>query len=82
MSTTRGDHENQLIHANNRAETYSASVPSDVDLGITISYADSSEETQNRDDPCATSLEPLTEYALANEEDYLAKDHSDCEDDL
>ena len=77
VSATRSDHENRLIHANNRAETYSASVPSDVDLDIKISYADSSEETQNRDDPCATSLEPLTEYVLANEDDHLANDNSE-----
>lgn len=77
VSATRSDHENRLIHANNRAETYSASVPSDVDLDITISYADSSEETQNRDDPCVTSLEPLNEYVLANEDDHLANDDSE-----
>ena len=63
--------------SDNRAETQSASVPSGVDLDIRISYKDSSEGTQTRDDPYATSSEPLTDYVLANEEDYLARDGSE-----
>ena len=71
------DGESGFNDADNKAETQSASVPSDVDLDIRISYEDLSEETQTRNDHCATSFEPLTDYVLANEEDYLADDDSE-----
>ena len=49
-----------------------------MDLDITLSYADSPKETQTMDDARATSSEePMTGYALANEEDYFA--HDVCE---
>ena len=68
------DGESRSNDANNQAETQSASVPSDADLDIRISYEDSSEETQTGHDPRGTSLEPPTECVLANEDDYLAND--------
>ena len=71
------DGKTEFNDADNKAETQSASIASDVDLDIRISYEDSSEETQTRNDPCATPLEPLAEYVLANEEDYLADDDSE-----
>ena len=71
------DGDSRSNDASNRAATHSASVPSDVDLDIEISYEDSPKEMQTRDDPCATSLKPPTDYVLANEDDYLAKDPSE-----
>ena len=50
----------------NRTETQPASVPSDAELDIKISYQDSSEDTQTKDDAHGTALEPLMGYAIAN----------------
>ena len=64
----------------NRTETQPASVPSDAALDIKISYQDSSEETQTKDEAYGTSMEPLTGYALANEEEYRVKDDDESPD--
>ena len=78
VSATSSDYETPLVLPDILTETYSASVPSDMDLDIKISYASSPKETQAMDDARAASLEePMTDYALANEEDYFA--HDVCE---
>ena len=71
------DRESRPDHPSNQAETHSISVPSDVKLDIRIAHEDSSEKPHTMEDPCATSLQPPSDYVLANEEDYLAKDDSE-----
>ena len=76
-ASSNSDGKSRLNDANNQAKTLSASIPSDVELDIRMSYEDSSQETQARDDSCGTPSEPPTEYVLANEEDYPAEEHSE-----
>ena len=76
---SESDLETRLVLPEYQAYTYPVSVPSDADLDMKISYAYSTQETQNGDYQCVASSEELmTGYALANEEDYFANDGYEC----
>ena len=79
VSTTFNDLETRLVLPEFQANTYPASVPPDMDLDTILSYAYSTQGTQNGDYQCvAFSEELMTGYALANEEDYFANDGYEC----
>ena len=79
MSGTN-DGATQSEHTDNRNGTRSAYISGDAELDISITCESQSEESHSKQSREQNALEPVHDYVLANEEDYLVGDASDRED--